>query len=242
MKHYGSCGFDVRYEIDTVSGIAIISGSGYMNNYEKKYKTLIYDPIRIVEAISPFELYSRFIKSIIVKDSVETIGNRAFIGCKQLESVILPKKLSSIGEEAFRGCAKLRIINLPPNICKIGERAFCECESLETLAFPKSLISMEIGYQAFYYCKELRKIALPPTFSEIGEAAFDFCKSLEEIRLPAGIKRIGENAFEYCNSLKKVYFDGSAEEWQRIDIESNGEPVWLGGNATLYKAEKVFAK
>ena len=49
--------------------------------------------------------------------------------------------------------------------------------------------------------------------------------------IPDSVTSIGVSAFEYCNSLTEVYYNGSAEEWNRISIDSYNNPL---KNATRY--------
>ena len=51
-----------------------------------------------------------------------------------------------------------------------------------------------------------------PTF------AFACCGKLERIYLPRSIKRIEEFAFASCISLKDIYYEGSEEEYKKIEI------------------------
>ncbi len=53
-----------------------------------------------------------------------TIGNYAFMNCKQLECVLLPDNLHSLGKYAFAGCTSMRYINIPASIEKLGANAF----------------------------------------------------------------------------------------------------------------------
>ncbi len=63
--------------------------------------------------------------TIVIPPLIETISERAFVGCEKLEAVILPKKLLRIKEEAFAYCYSLSYIYCqavePP---LLDERAF----------------------------------------------------------------------------------------------------------------------
>ena len=55
--------------------------------------------------------------------------------------------------------------------------------------------------------------------TEIGDKAFNHASSgdIKAVHLPSTLKVIGENIFEGCPALRTVYFDGSEEEWGRIE-------------------------
>ena len=71
---------------------------------------------------------------------------------------------------------------------------------------------------AFSNNKNVTDILLPSNISEIPKGAFTGCKNLKNITLPKSIKRIEEKTFEGCTSLENVYYEGTREEWNQIDI------------------------
>ena len=62
---------------------------------------------------------------------------------------------------------------------------------------------------------------LPNSLISIGESAFSNCDNLNTIIVGNSIKEIGQNAFFSNNetSLIDVYYRGSEEEWNKIDIQ-----------------------
>ena len=48
----------------------------------------------------------------------------------------------------------------------------------------------------------------------------DCSKSIRIIHLPRTLTRIGKDAFSSCESLERICFEGSEEEWSKIEIES----------------------
>ena len=58
--------------------------------------------------------------------------------------------------------------------------------------------------------------------------SFSGCVNLKRITIPKSITRIEENAFRGCDSLEDVYYEGSLEEWRKIDIVSEKYEVEFG--------------
>ena len=54
--------------------------------------------------------YTTSAKSIIIPNTVTTIGNWAFAGCTSLETIVIPASVTSIGKGAFMGCTSLKSV------------------------------------------------------------------------------------------------------------------------------------
>ena len=100
---------------------------------------------------------------------------------------------------------------------------FSGCTSIKKCIFPKRL--KKLGYEMFNECTNLEEVILPTHLEEIGDACFWCCVSLKEIKLPRTLRLIEANAFCGCDNLHKVYFGGSKEEWDAIEIEENNDPL-----------------
>ena len=73
--------------------------------------------------------------SLILPDSIESIGNFAFFYCSKITSLKLPSNLKTIGNYAFGNCSGLTSITIPEGVTSIGSSAFTVCENLNTIIF-----------------------------------------------------------------------------------------------------------
>ena len=65
--------------------------------------------------------------SLVIPDSVTSIGDWAFYYCDALRSVVLPDSVTSIGIGAFIGCKSLKSLEIPDSVTSIGFGAFSYC-------------------------------------------------------------------------------------------------------------------
>lgn len=146
----------------------------------------------------------RYLKNLILPDSLEALGDYAFYNCIYIESIKLPEKLKTIGDFAFNNCQCLKSLSIPDNVTSIGSWAFYYCQCLNSLSIPDSVTS--IGDSAFYRCSNLTNISIPKNIIAIDFYTFGYCKSLTSITIPASVTKIGASAFTGCESLKSIYF------------------------------------
>ncbi len=108
---------------------------------------------------------------------LKSIGKEAFSGCRELESVLLQDSVKTIGEKAFYNAESLASLELG-SVETIGDYAFYGCEKLRALALPETLET--IGMNAFYGIG-IVTITLPESLESIGTNAFSNAYSLVEV-------------------------------------------------------------
>ena len=119
--------------------------------------------------------------------------------CKgsQLLSVIIPDSVMSIGESAFSGCYFLKSILIPEGVKNIGYRAFKDCRSIINVIIPDSIKKIE--EYAFMGCHNLETIYIPDNIEEIGNSVFRGCDKLTSIFIPQGTKKKFEKLLMHYN-------------------------------------------
>ena len=93
----------------------------------------------------------------VIPETVEEIGDEAFLRSYAMEQVTIPSSLKQMGEQVFADSPKLKkaIINSP----MIGKGQFRICNNLEIIEIGDSL--REIGAYAFHKCPALWYIRMP---------------------------------------------------------------------------------
>lgn len=142
--------------------------------------------------------------------SVNSIGERAFLGCQSLEEVALGENIGFLCNAAFAGCTSLRKIALPANLTYVGCECFKDCTALSRFDLGGV---REIDSNAFEHCSNLCTLHLPKSLFHIGPNAFSFCSSLTTVTAQNRFMDIDETAFENTVNLifKAVQFSTSAE-------------------------------
>ena len=165
------------------------------------------------------------------KDGQDVVGiaDNAFENQSTIKSVLIPETVLSIGSQAFRNCAALDTVSEAINVEKISGNAFYgtvwdsnltggEIYLGKTLykyaggMYTDTEITVKDGTvgiagNAFNGMEKLVKITLPEGVQNIGEYAFGGNPKgtgLTEISLPASLSEIGANAFRNSENLAKI--------------------------------------
>ncbi len=153
--------------------------------------------------------------------TVEGISNDAFSYNKNLVSVVVPGTVEAIGFGTFAHCYGLESLVVEEGVEKIGVSAFYKSEALQTLTLPSSLDDID---DTAFGLTGLTEVVIPEGVEDIGDKAFYGSVALKTVYLPSTLEEIGQDAFWQCHVLSDIYYGGTTEMWNNIEISSdNGE-------------------
>ncbi|MBQ9730031.1 MAG: leucine-rich repeat protein, partial [Clostridia bacterium] len=109
---------------------------------------------------------------------VTEIYANAFKG-KLIASVIIPDSVTSIGEDAFRSCDNLTSVVIGDSVDSIGDSAFSWCSNLTSIEIPDSVTS--ISNYAFRSCYNLTSVVIGGGVETIYSYAFSDCTNLTDV-------------------------------------------------------------
>ena len=156
-------------------------------------------------------------ESVLIPNSVTSIGNNAFANCESLKNVLIPNSVTSIGDNAFYDCVLLKNVKIPNSVTYIGSFAFYGCESLTSIVIPNGV--NKIDSFTFGYCKSLINLVIPDSVTYIGVFAFKGCESLESVDIPDSVISMHINAFAECKSLTNLVIPDSVVLFEDDDFD-----------------------
>ena len=167
--------------------------------------------------------------------AVTIIDGYAFSYCRGLEgTLVLPNTLEEIGDDAFVYCGFTGVVNIPASVEWIGYTPFYGCDGIEGFVVDpanedydsrdncNAVISSysnelkfgcknstipngveSIAEDAFSHIGGLTSITIPSTVTEIGGWSFWFT-GLTSITIPNAVTYIGTNPFGGCTELEEI--------------------------------------
>lgn len=170
------------------------------------------------------------------KDKSELVEYPA---AKSDTSYTVPESVTYIQAQAFLGCTNLTSVSLTDNIYDMGSSVFSDCTNLTDVVLSEEL--SWISGSTFSDCTSLKSVKIPSNADTIYRSAFGGCTSLESITIPESVRLIEEYAFYDCSKLKDIYYLGTEQEWNKIDIEDDsvGENNAVLKNATIHYNEEI---
>lgn len=138
------------------------------------------------------------INELVIPEGVQTIGTRAFAGCK-VGKVTFPSSLQTIGNYAFLN-HQLTQLKLSENVTSVGSSAFSVAQAVHG-GLPKTLeaISLDskltsIGANAFQ-CSKAKEVVVPVSVTTLNRTAFAGGDTTVTLLVPTNKQLTGDSQF-----------------------------------------------
>ena len=137
-----------------------------------------------------------------------------------------------ISDGAFGGNENIKSVYIPEGILKIEEGTFEDCINLEKITGAENVLNITgnaLENTAFWNGHN-------DGIVYVGNCCYKYKGDMSEnavVDIKKETRGISENAFDGCENLKKINFEGSKDEWDSINIETQGNDV-------LFKADIFF--
>ncbi len=166
-------------------------------------------------------LYDKEVNEITVpakynRKPVTAIAENAFAGCESLTSVVIPDSVQSIGGKAFYECSGLETITFGKGLKEVGAIAFGRCDELKSVYVGSvgdwcGIDFIDLGANPMYFASELYfggspagNTVIPDNVTQIKPYTFYGCENITALEIGSGVTEIGEMAFYNCTNLKSV--------------------------------------
>ena len=180
------------------------------------------DPLNSLNYIPDFYMYKSTITNFNIPNHIIEIKNDAFSN-SNISKIFIPNSVGYIGEGAFSDCKNLNNIQLPKNISFLDSIIFYN-SGLKEIVIPGNI--KEIKHRAFSNCNLLEKVTIEEGTNILESEVFLWCNSLNNIIIPQSIDYIGHNIFDGCSKLKYINYNGTGDQWKRINIHSQQQKLF----------------
>ena len=115
------------------------------------------------------------LEKIIMPDSVEIVGDRAFNNREKLKEIVWSKSLKRLGMYLLFS-TNITTLTLPESVPIISDSAFA-FSGVKTLVIPEGYTTLPSN--CFWACKDLKSITFPSTFKTLKKSTFDCIDGLD---------------------------------------------------------------
>ncbi len=156
---------------------------------------VIFDRAKTTIYFAPVTLSGEY----TIPESVTSIDQYAFYYCTKLTSVVIGNSVMSIGYSAFANCSGLKKSAYPDNIPNPFSYGRAIAYSAQETTIEDGVIFDQAKTTLYFAPATLAgEYTVPSTVKTIADNAFSYCEDITYVRMPATLSSIGKNAFLGC--------------------------------------------
>lgn len=225
--------YPLTEEIDGVNGYVEIS--------KGRQKFVMKDGKKV--AHSAFMLSG--MDEIFFPDSLEKIGNMAFMHCRKLKTIHFGRNIKTIGDMAFLGCKQLNSIVLPESVETIGVFSFPYVDEMTVHHMPEGLMRAFVSH-----ADEIRRGSAYTVKLNVGTDSILIPKNTVTCMTASYMQQLAERYLNneeqkrllFQHAVNKKYRVMCAAEMYAAYTKNEGAKEFLkenGKDAILYLSENV---
>lgn len=238
----GTCGDNLAWSFDSASGTLTITGYGDMTEYSyTAFPWYQYrNQITKVSLTSDITSFCESAFSVCPSLNYNVYENGRYLGNEDDTYVVLTGLANNGGSSAYEihentkiiadwvfADSRVKDLTIPDGVVSIGDGAFANSR-VTNIRIPAGV--KKLGSTVFSNCTKLTTLVLPEGLEEIGYHAFYKCSGLTSLIISSTVKSIGDGAFFGCSSLTDVFYGGSEEEWEELEMASDVRDFFSGKN------------
>lgn len=145
--------------------------------------------------------------------NLTTLPAMAFINCSNLQTLIIPDTVTTVGQQIIKNCYALEKIIMCKSMSSLSNAFAANCSSLQRIVLPSNITT--IGIQCFDYCSALRKFYIGGLTSVSSYAFRGIATSDIEVYVPdvsVHLKCTYNNAQGYFDFSKTTLYQGNIDK------------------------------
>lgn len=205
-------------------------------------------PNNLVDIYGYYAFAKTGIKSLTLPISLKSIGTYTFVDTdlQRVDIFDINSFLQINSDSTFGGNAELYLngklvteVRFPDGIKEI-QPVLAGISSLQKVVIPDSATNMRSNAGAFENCKNLEEVVFEgaPQIKEMWRT-FTGCSSLKSVHIPASVTFFTNSPFAGCH-YESVYYDGTFEDWCKIDFGYRDDSPMPYTEKFYYKKESEY--
>lgn len=190
------------------------------------------------------------LKTLVLNDGLEKIGNGAFQSLLALETINIPKSVTEMGNTILSGLQNLKNVTFEDGLTKIGNTLFVNSR-IEKIIIPNSV--KDIPENLFTGADSLKLIVLPEEVDCMGGGGLFSCgNNSDELKIimPTSVKEWRAGAAFCSSKLKEIVIPGNIDYpvsmvgngrgLEKVVITSEPNSIAYGAFGNLYNADIYY--
>ncbi len=177
-------------------------------------------------------------KEYTVPDHIEYIGAKAFAECLNLETLNIGSGVEYIDRTVVEASDWLSELNVSEenevysalDLClyskDMSELYYYHRYKADTYVEIPDSVKIIHKY-AFMGAENIVELYLPENLEKISIGAFENCTSIEYLHVYDKLTKIESGAFLTCSQFTEVFYYGSKEQWEQIEVDQNNNSLLL---------------